>query len=73
MPEAVPDSAARAAADAMAYLKGDGRYSDRSIHPFPLMLLLDLKIPGGSSFELIGWVRAEPLLNCVNKEFLKAG
>lgn len=43
--------------EAVAYLRGDGAYADRSINPFPDMLLLDLKMPRKSGFEVLKWVR----------------
>ena len=50
------------AAEAKAYLSGDGQYADRANHPLPLMVLLDLKMPGGNGFDVIAWVRAEAAL-----------
>jgi len=46
-------------AEAMKYFRGDGVYSDRSIHPLPTHLLLDLKIPKVSGLELLAWLKAE--------------
>ena len=43
---------------ARAYLAGEGAYADRSAHPAPLLVLLDLKMPGGSGIELITWLRS---------------
>src|SRR5258705_11892965 len=37
-------------ADAIAYLSGDGIFSDRARYPFPDLLLLDLKMPGTNGF-----------------------
>ncbi len=45
-------------AEAMQYFRGDGVYSDRSIHPLPTHLLLDLKIPKVSGLELLAWLKA---------------
>jgi CheY-like chemotaxis protein len=45
---------------AIEYLRGSGAYQDRALHPLPFMLLLDLKMPGASGFEVLQWVRAEP-------------
>ena len=33
--------------DAIAYLAGEGQFVDRVVFPFPVLLLLDLKMPGG--------------------------
>jgi CheY-like chemotaxis protein len=42
---------------AFCYLRGEGMYSDRSRYPFPTLLLLDLKFPAGSGFEVLEWLR----------------
>ncbi|MHB8425085.1 MAG: response regulator [Gammaproteobacteria bacterium] len=48
--------------DAVAYLRGDGKYADRRQHPLPFMLLLDLKLPRLSGHEVLQWLRGQPLL-----------
>ena len=47
---------------AMDYLKGDGPYADRSQYPFPFLLLLDLRLPRKSGFEVLEWLRQQPRL-----------
>jgi CheY-like chemotaxis protein len=47
---------------AMRYLEGYGECSDRSSHPFPNLVLLDLKMPGIDGFEVLEWARAQPAL-----------
>jgi CheY-like chemotaxis protein len=42
---------------AVAYLSGEGEYADRRKHPFPHLLLLDLKLPRRSGLEVLDWVR----------------
>lgn len=44
-------------AEAMAYLKGEGKYSDRSLYPFPTVILADLKMPKVNGLELLAWIR----------------
>ena len=43
---------------AVAYLRGEAQYVDRSIYPMPGIVLLDLKLPRRSGFEVLQWVRA---------------
>ena len=45
---------------ALAYLAGDGAYSDREAHPLPALVLLDLKLPRRSGFEVLEWLRGQP-------------
>jgi len=49
--------------EAMSYIKGDGRYRDRTQFPPPTLVLLDLKMPGTSGFDVLKWIRAQPGLN----------
>jgi CheY-like chemotaxis protein len=42
---------------AIDFMSGKGRYSDRSVYPLPQLVLCDLKMPGVSGFEVIDWMR----------------
>lgn len=42
---------------AIDYLSGKGGYSDRSAHPLPSHVLLDLKIPKINGLEILEWLR----------------
>jgi len=46
--------------EAIKYLQGEGIYADRNAHPFPTVILSDLKMPRMSGFELLRWVRKHP-------------
>jgi CheY-like chemotaxis protein len=45
---------------AIAYLKGEGRYCDRNQFPLPTVMLLDLNMPKKNGFDVLAWVRAQP-------------
>jgi two-component system, response regulator len=45
---------------AIAYLSGVGDYVDREEHPFPNLVLLDLKMPRLDGFEVLQWIRTNP-------------
>lgn len=49
--------------EAIEYLQGTGPYSDRKLHPLPCLLLLDLKMPKKSGFEVLDFVKSDPQLN----------
>ena len=48
---------------AIAYLSGAGKYADREKFPLPAAILLDLKLPRRSGFEVLEWVKNQPPLN----------
>ncbi len=48
--------------DAIAYLRGDGRYGDRKLFPLPTTVLLDLNMPRKDGFEVLDWIRHQPAL-----------
>ncbi len=45
---------------AVAYLGGAGEFADRTRHPLPVLLLLDLKLPRRSGLEVLAWLRQQP-------------
>lgn len=47
---------------AVAYLSGRNSYVDRDQHPLPTLILLDLKLPRKSGFEVLEWLRSQPVL-----------
>jgi CheY-like chemotaxis protein len=48
--------------EAIDYLMGRKQFADRQAHPFPKMLLLDLKMPRVNGFDVLEFVRREPKL-----------
>ena len=43
--------------EAMRYIQGEGVYSDRHQYPRPTLVLLDLKMPQTSGFDVLRWIR----------------
>jgi CheY-like chemotaxis protein len=54
------------------YLSGEGRYADRSRFPFPVLMLLDIKLPGKSGLEVLAWLRGQERFKCVPVVMLSA-
>lgn len=50
----------RDGAEAVAYLSGSSEFADRGRHPLPALILLDLKLPKLSGFEVLRWLRSQP-------------
>jgi len=48
--------------EAVAYLSGEGKFSNREEFPLPTLLLLDLKMPNKNGFEVLDWIRQQPSL-----------
>jgi CheY-like chemotaxis protein len=47
---------------AVAYLGGLHSYADRIRYPLPSLVLLDLKMPRRTGFEVLDWIRRQPSL-----------
>lgn len=45
---------------AVSYLNGEAEYQNRDRYPFPILALLDLKLPRRSGHEVLSWVRQQP-------------
>jgi CheY-like chemotaxis protein len=48
--------------EAIAYLSGEGVYADRAKFPIPVVLLLDLKMPKRTGFDVLAWCKRQPHL-----------
>jgi CheY-like chemotaxis protein len=44
---------------AIDYLSGTGKYGDRNAFPLPELIMLDLKMPLLSGFEVLQWIRGD--------------
>ena len=44
--------------EAIQYLCGEGRYADREVYPLPKLIVMDIKMPRRSGFEVLEFVKA---------------
>src|SRR5437870_5219682 len=44
--------------DAVAYLAGETPFDNRNSYPLPVVILLDIKLPRRSGFEILSWIRS---------------
>ena len=49
--------------EAINYLVGAGPYANRGRHPFPALVLLDLKLPRMGGLEVLKWIRMHPQIH----------
>jgi CheY-like chemotaxis protein len=68
----MPSHICRDGAEAMAYLKGEGKFSDRTTYPFPRVLITDLKMPRCGGMDLLRWLHEHPECNLIPKIVLSA-
>jgi CheY-like chemotaxis protein len=45
------------------YLEGKGQFAGRTAHPLPQLALLDLNMPRLDGFDVLEWVRKQPVFN----------
>src|ERR1051325_5048357 len=43
--------------EAVLYLKGEGKYADRQAYPLPKLIVMDIKMPRRSGFEVLQWIK----------------
>jgi CheY-like chemotaxis protein len=51
--------------EAIAYMMGEGEFSDRARHPFPTIVITDLNMPDGDGFDVLDFMRHNPEWNVV--------
>jgi CheY-like chemotaxis protein len=51
--------------EAIAYLKGDGKFADPEASPLPSAIFIDLKMPRVGGFEVLRWIKTQPALKDV--------
>ena len=45
--------------EAINYLKGEGKYGDREGYPLPQLIVMDIKMPRRTGFEVLEWVKGD--------------
>ena len=46
--------------EAVAYLTGEGKFSDRGVYPYPDFVITDLKMPDGDGFAILEHFKRNP-------------
>jgi CheY-like chemotaxis protein len=50
---------------AIDYLEAKGAYTDRSLHPLPDVIVLDLVMPQVNGFDFLAWRKASPVFSSI--------
>lgn len=45
--------------EAVFYLRGDGKYADRETYPLPRLIVMDIKMPRKTGFEVLEWIKGD--------------
>lgn len=48
--------------EAIHYLSGDGKYADRNTYPLPRLVVMDIKMPRRTGFEVLEWIKHDGTL-----------
>ncbi len=48
--------------EAILYLRGEGKYNDRAAYPWPRLIVMDIRMPRKTGFEVLEWVKHDGLL-----------
>lgn len=56
---------ARDGVEAIDYLSGKGKFGDRSKYALPTIILMDLKMPRKSGFEVLEWMQKQPEIKLI--------
>ncbi len=51
--------------EAIEYLEGKSSFADRQIHPLPVLILMDLKMPRRNGFDVLSWLRQQADLRVI--------
>jgi CheY-like chemotaxis protein len=51
--------------EAIAYLKGEGKYKDRAEYEFPSYIITDLKMAPGDGFDVLDFIKKNPALSII--------
>jgi CheY-like chemotaxis protein len=48
--------------EAIRYLQGEGKYADRQAYPLPRLIVMDIKMPRKTGFEVLEWIKSDGFL-----------
>jgi CheY-like chemotaxis protein len=58
--------------EAVNYLSGSPPYADRFAHPLPAVVMLDLKMPRRTGFDVLAWMAERPELKSLRAVILSS-